>query len=152
MRLAEALNRRADLNARLGELRKRVLANARYQEGGAPAEDPEELLAEFGRLADELEALIRRINATNLATPFGDGRTLTDALARRDVLRIRQQLHSALADGASQLQPRMRAAEIRTVPSVDVAAVRRAADELAREFRRLDTRIQELNWTTELVG
>jgi hypothetical protein len=53
-----------------------------------PAEDAVALLAEAGQVLGELEALIRRINRTNAVTPAGDG-TLTDALTRRDVLRLR---------------------------------------------------------------
>ncbi|MGH3502213.1 MAG: DIP1984 family protein [Nocardioidaceae bacterium] len=35
--------------------------------------------------------------------------------------------------------------------AVDVRATRREADEIARELRELDTRIQEINWATELL-
>jgi hypothetical protein len=42
--------------------------------------------------------------------------------------------------------------EIRMVTAIDVRATRREVDDLARELRELDTRVQEINWTTELVG
>lgn len=42
--------------------------------------------------------------------------------------------------------------EIRLVSSVDVRAVRGEADAIARDLRELDTRLQEVNWATELVG
>lgn len=46
MKLAEALARRADLTARISELRGRALGAAQHQEGDEPVEDPSGLLAE----------------------------------------------------------------------------------------------------------
>lgn len=73
---------------RVEQLRSRIVGNARYQEGEEPAEDTAALLTEVGEALDELESLICRINRTNAATPLGEG-TLTDAIARRDTLRLR---------------------------------------------------------------
>ena len=56
-----------------------------------------------------------------------------------------------MADVAGERQQRYGRAEIRILPTVDVGALRRQADELARERRELDTAIQETNWTTELA-
>lgn len=151
MKLAEALAARADLTTRLSELRGRATASVHYQEGEQPAEDPAELVAEVDRVAAELERLIRRINATNLATAFGAGMTVTDALARRDMLRQRHKTRTQLASTATQSMPRGLRSEIRMVTAIDVRATRQEADVLARELRELDTRIQEINWTTELI-
>ena len=46
MKLAEALTARADLQRRIEQLRARITANARYQEGEEPAEDAAALLGE----------------------------------------------------------------------------------------------------------
>ena len=56
MKLAEALQERADLNRRVADLRSRLSANATVQEGEQPAEDPGELLAELDRCVAALEA------------------------------------------------------------------------------------------------
>lgn len=101
MKLAEALAERADAARRVEQLRARIVGSARYQEGEAPAEDAQRLLAEVGTVLDELEALIRRINRTNAAVAVGDAGTLTDALARRDVLRLRHAVITAAADAAA---------------------------------------------------
>lgn len=151
MKLAEALAQRADIAARLGQLKQRAQRSARHQEGETPAEDAGELLAEHGRLADDLEGLIRRINATNLATELEPGVTVTDALARRDVLRLRHRMHADLADAGGSSQDRFTRTELRSVAAVDVRELRSVADELAREYRMLDTRIQQVNWTVELI-
>ena len=100
MKLAEALALRADASRRAEQLRSRITGSARFQEGETPAEDAASLLTEVGAVLDGLESLIRRINRTNAATPV-DGGTLTDALARRDVLRMRHSMVTAAADAAA---------------------------------------------------
>jgi hypothetical protein len=50
MKLAEALALRSDASKRFEQLRSRAQANARYQEGEAPAEDAAELVAEADRV------------------------------------------------------------------------------------------------------
>ncbi len=151
MKLAEALANRADLQKRLEQMRGRLAQSALVQENESPPEDPQELLAETGRLLDELEGLIGRINRTNLGATLDEGTTLTAALARRDALALRYGLLGSLVNAASDRLPRYGRAEIRTLPTVEVAPLRRQMDEVARERRELDTRIQETNWTTELM-
>ena len=73
MRLAEALLLRADRMRTLEQLRSRAQASARYQEGEDPPEDANELLARAGQVLDELERLIRQINATNAVSVLPDG-------------------------------------------------------------------------------
>jgi hypothetical protein len=150
MKLGEALTLRSLLLARIAQIRERLKASALVQEGESPPEDPNSLLREFESMAAELQALIESINRTNLSTQLASGETLTAALARRDVLALRQAVVRQVADVAGERQQRYGQAEIRTLPTVDVGALRRQADELARERRELDTSIQETNWTTEL--
>lgn len=155
MKLAEALSRRADLTTRMSELRGRAMGAAQHQEGDEPAEDPRDLLAEADRAAEELQSLILAINTTNLRTSIADGSSVTEALARRDVLRLRHKFRVELADratgGGSGFGLRALRSEIRLVSSVDVRALRAEADGLAHELRELDTRLQEVNWGTELA-
>jgi hypothetical protein len=151
MKVAEALALRADLQKRLEQLKQRLVKNARIQEGDKPEEDPVELQAELEKSAAELTRLIQRINRTNSAARFGDG-TLADALAERDVLKIRYNAYRELAAAASTTQSRMTRSEVKFISTVSVAATQRKADDLAKEYRELDTRIQEADWTTTLVG
>lgn len=153
MKLSEALAARADAQTRLAELRTRISGSARHQEGEPPAEDPNALVEEAERTVTALTALVRRINRTNAATAMGDGAaTITDAIAERDALASRRKI---LADAANAAQDsghlRLMRSEIRMVSPLDVAALRRRVDDLAREHRRLDLRIQEANWATELL-
>lgn len=150
MKIAEALALRADLQKRLEQLKQRLVKNARIQEGDSPEEDPVELQAELERLALELMMLIQRINRTNAGSRFGTG-TLADALAERDVLEIRYNAYRELATAASTSQHRVTRSEVKFISTVSVAAIQRRADELAQEYRQLDTRIQEADWLTELL-
>lgn len=151
MKLAEALARRADLTTRIAELRGRALASAQHQEGDDLVEDPAALLAEADRVAAELQTVIVRINTTNLSTEVEPGLTVTGALARRDVLRLRHRFRIELAERATGGHGfRALRSEIRLVSAVDIRSMRDEADVLARELRELDTRLQEVNWMTEL--
>jgi hypothetical protein len=150
MKVAEALALRADLQRRLEQLKQRLIKNARIQEGDAPQEDPIELQSELENSAKELTLLIQRINRTNSAAPFGNG-MLADALAERDVLKIRYSTYRELAAAASTTQARMTRSEVKFISTVSVAAIQRKADDLAKQYRELDTRIQEADWTTTLL-
>ena len=151
MKLAEALILRSDCKKRLEQLKARLLRNAKVQEGDQPAEDPLELLAEFERVAREFADLVKRINRTNSATLFGDGLNVSDALAERYAVALRYRLYNDLAQAASTTQMRMTRTEIKYQSAVSVADAQRQADQLAREYRVLDARVQELNWQTDLV-
>jgi hypothetical protein len=85
MKLAEALAERSDSQSRIEELKKRLTRSARVQEGESPAEDPATLLAELDGLIDRLLELVGAINRTNSRTEFGELRTVSDAIAERDV-------------------------------------------------------------------
>jgi hypothetical protein len=148
MKVAEALALRSDLQKRLEQLKQRLLKNARIQEGDTPAEDPVELQSELEKSAQELTLLIQRINRTNAASRFGD-RTLADALAERDVLKIRYNAYRELA--ASTTQGRTTRSEVKFISTVSVAATQRRADDLAKQYRELDTKIQEADWLTTLL-
>ena len=150
MKLAEALQERADLNRRIQQLQQRLGSNAIVQEGERPAEDPAGLLAELDGCVGNLERLITRINLTNCQTQVG-GESLTAHLARRDALKLKLSVYRDLAYNASQLARRATRTEIKVLSSVSVKDVQKQADDLAKELRLLDNSIQAANWTTELI-
>lgn len=151
MKLAEALNARADAQKRLQQIRQRVQLSARHQEGETPAEDPNELLAEAARLATGLERLIAAINRTNVQIELEPGMSMTDALAHRDVLGLRRAMLAEAAQVASVRQDRYSKSEVKFVSSLDVKALHREADDVAREYRELDAKIQAMNWASDLI-
>lgn len=61
---------------------------------------------------------------------------------------------SALSDileQASIVQDRYSRTEVRYERTVDVKAIQKEIDTLSKSYREMDIRIQELNWTTELI-
>ena len=151
MKLAEALALRAENTRKVEQLRNRIVDNARYQEGESPAEDAAALITESQTVFDELESLIRRINKTNATAEVGDG-TMTDALARRDVLRLRHKTITAAADAASGSgYARQLRSELTYVSALSVSELRSTADDLARQLREVDVEIQRRNWEVDLI-
>lgn len=151
MLLAEALNERADAQRRLLDLRDRIGANARVQEGEQPPEDPRALLDQAIDVSERIRVLAVAVNVTNTATRLPDGTTVTAALARRDALGRRIRVVTEAAKHAVDKVARWGRAEIREVAMLDVAALRAEADRLAGERRALDAELQRINWTTELT-
>ena len=150
MKLAEALLLRGDLQKKLASLRERIVRNGLVQEGNVPHEDPNALLLEAAGVIDELEALVTSINVANLSNKLPDGRTLTAAIAHRDSLVQRHAMLQA-AIGATQKEPdRYSVREIKWVAAVDVAKLQKQSEDLARQIRELNAKIQETNWKIEL--
>lgn len=153
--IGEALSRRSDLRKRIAQLQDRLRGSVLVQEGDEPPESPELLLAELEGNCIELERLIARINHTNTGTKLPTGETVTQALARRDVLALRRgALRAAVqaATGGDRFGlPRYSRSEIRMVRQIRVGEVQSQVDALAREQRELDALLQEHNWTTPLI-
>ena len=150
MKLAEALQERADLNRRIQQLQQRLNNNAIVQEGEQPAEDPQALLDELDRCVQQLEDLIARINLTNCQT-LVDGKNLTALLAGRDALTLKLSAYRDLAYSASQLGRRATHTEIKLLSAVNVKDLQKQVDAMARELRLLDNSIQAANWATDLM-
>ena len=151
MRLAEALILRADSNKRAEQLKQRMFRNAKVQEGNKPSEDPQALIDELERVAGQLQQLIQQINRTNSSTLFEGATTLSDALAVRDILKLKHGVYQNLAQAAVVTQDRYSKSEVKFTSVINVADVQKRADDLARQHRELDTKIQEANWLTDLL-
>ena len=149
MKLAEALQERADLNRSIQQLESRLAANAIAQEGESPAEDPRDLLEQLDRSIDRLEGLTAAINLATSRTVY-QGETLTQMIARRDALTLRLRILRDFADHASQTGRRARGTEIKIISTVNVKSLQKELDNLSRELRLLDNTIQALNWSTDL--
>ena len=149
MKLAEALQERADLNRQIEQLKFRLANNAITQEGEAPAEDPGQLLERLNHSVARLEELMAAINLANCRTVV-DGMTLTQLIARKDCLRLKIEVYRELAEAASQTAHRATRSEIRILSAVDVKAIQADVDAMAKELRLLDNKLQQTNWTTDL--
>ncbi|SDZ89638.1 hypothetical protein SAMN02745687_00976 [Lachnospiraceae bacterium NK3A20] len=150
MKLAEALQERADLNRKIEELRRRLDNVILVQEGEEPAENPEELLRELDQAISRLEYLMAAINLTNCRTKAG-GMTLTSLIARKDALMIRLSAYRDLVYSAGQNTSRARGTEIKVKAILKAKDLQRTADQTAKEVRTLDNLLQETNWKTKLI-
>ncbi|MBW4661458.1 MAG: DIP1984 family protein [Drouetiella hepatica Uher 2000/2452] len=151
MKLAEALILRADCQKRLAQLQQRLVRSAVIQEGEAPPENPQVLIAEVDAIVTQLTRLIQQINKTNALTVFQNEETIADALAARDTLLLKQRAYNTLVDAAASTVNRYSASEIKLISTVNVADLQTQTDRLAREIRQLDTQIQQANWNIELM-
>lgn len=150
MKLANALSQRAELQDRIRQLESRLMNNAKVQEGEVPAEDPQELLQELEESYARLEQFIAVINRTNCCT-LVDGTPLSDLLARRDCRKNQLQGLRDFLDSASALASRRTAGEIKVHSTVNVREMQKELDRRAKALRELDEKIQEANWTTDLL-
>lgn len=150
MKLAQALILRADTQKRLEQLKGRLLDNAKIQENERPSEDPKLLLKELDRLSDELFRLILAINLTNSSAKF-EGVSLTEMIAKKDTLSQKASVLKDFAKSASQKVDLYSNSEIKILSSVDVATLQKQIDELSKEIRELDMKLQEANWQVDLV-
>ena len=150
MKLAEALQERADLNRKIEELKRRLHNVILVQEGEEPAEDPAVLLAQLDEATGRLERLMAAINLTNCRTKVG-GETLTALIARKDALLVRLAAYRERAYQAGQNTARARGTEIRGKATLKAAELQKSADAMAKEVRMLDNLLQETNWKTKLM-
>ncbi|MBR1702480.1 MAG: DIP1984 family protein [Lachnospiraceae bacterium] len=150
MKLAEALQERADLNRNIEQLKSRLNSNMLVQEGEKSAENPEKLKKELDVAIARLAELISKINLTNCST-LVDGQTMTELIARKDALTLKISIYKELVRTASQTAYRARGSEIKVKSTIEVTKWQSQIDRMAKELRKLDNKLQETNWNTELV-
>lgn len=150
MKLAEALNLRADLQKRIASLKERLVKNAKVQEGDTPSEDPNILLKELDMNIVELENLIKAINRTNSST-YVDNESISDMIAKRDALGLKLSVLRNFVSAASSKVDRYSNKEIKILSTVNVADKQKEIDNLSKEYRLIDTKLQGLNWTTDII-
>ncbi len=145
MKPAEALLLRGDLQSKIQPLRSRISYNAMVQEGTTPLEDPNKLLKEAAGATEELEKLITAINTANMTLTLPDGRTLTAALAHRDMLLMRHTIVDSAISGTRKDFERYSNREIKWVTAVSIGGVQKQLEDPARQIRELNGMIQEVN-------
>jgi hypothetical protein len=150
MKLAEALLLRADLQKKIASLKERIARYSVVQEGDRPAEDPKDLLAQSVGVLKKFEETVFKINDANLKSKLPDGRSLTEAIAARDVLIERHSLLNAAITSTAREPNRYGLKEVKWVYTVDIASLQKQAEDLAKHIRELNARIQETNWSVEI--
>ena len=150
MKLAEALQERADINRNIEQLKNRLKNNVLVQEGEKTAEEPEKLKHELDMAIERLVYLISRINLTNSQMRVS-GQTLTELIAKRDALSLKIQTYKDTVNAGSQISYRARNTEIKIKPAIVVMDWQAEIDNMAKELRLLDNKLQESNWNIDLM-
>lgn len=151
MKLAVALQERKDLNEKINQLSYRLNMNSIVQEGESSQENPEDLLKELDECLKELEHLICRINITNCNTLTNyNNLTLTELIAKKDMLTLKINKYRDLVNNASNLISRVSRSEIKVISNVDVKKTQKQIDSMSKELRIIENTIQETNWLIEL--
>ncbi|MCK0526453.1 DIP1984 family protein [Anaerobiospirillum sp. NML120449] len=150
VKLAEALQERADLQRQINQLRSRAMSAALMQEGSEPLENPESLFTELESLYQRLEHLIYSINMTNSRSML-EGKPVTWYLSRRDILNLKIRNCRDILDVARTSNMRARGGEIKILPAVDIKAHQQKLDILCSELRKVDNSIQQFNWSADLI-
>jgi hypothetical protein len=154
MKLAQALIERADLKARIEQIVKRMKENALVQEGDAPAEDVAKLGVMYDSMMGELEGLIMRINITNHESMIcfnDDAISIAEAIAMRDCLKAKIAAYRSVKDASLPKRERYSNSEIKFVRTTDIAKLQDMIDGYSKQYRELDTNIQEANWKVKLL-
>lgn len=150
MKLAEALQERADLNRKIEQLNRRLSNNILVQEGEDPAECPQQLLRELDDAIARLEYLMAAINRTNCVIK-ADGITLTELIAKKDALLLKISAYRRAAGEASMSTDRARGTEIKVKSVIKASELQKLVDQMSKELRLLDNRLQATNWTVDLI-
>ena len=150
MKIAEALILRADIQKRIAQLRTRLNNNAKVQENEEPAENPELLLTELENLILQLNDLIVKINRTNTLSKI-DGISLVELIAKKDTLSQKSGILREFIEIASQKVNLYSTTEIKVFSTVSVSELQKKLDKLSKEIRETDTKLQQANWTIDLV-
>lgn len=146
MKLAEALLLRSDLMKKIEHIQTRIRPVLIVSDDKKPQEDPAMLLGQLRNAIQDLETLVIRINKTNNETNIKGEGPLMEALAKRDSLKmlsekLRNIRYAAQIDNSGD-------ANLKT--TIDIKKLQTEMDQTGRAFREIDSKIQELNWLTEL--
>ena len=150
MKLAEALQERADLNRKIEQLEQRMTNNALVQEGEQPSESIDELFAALNESLDRLAWIITRVNLTNASVTI-NRKTLTELIAEKDILIMKISAYRSVTETASRASYRARGTEIKILPTITVSDWQKEIDRMSVELRKIDNLLQQTNWNTELM-
>lgn len=151
MKLAEALQRRADLRQKIDSVGSTMKANVLVQEGAEADYDVRQLCDEFNNLMREWQSLVGRIGRTNYAAIDQEtGKTLADLLVEREAAKMEKETYDGIVAVYGEKSWRARGAELKIISTFKAKDAQKMVDDAAKRFRELDNKIQMLNWNTDL--
>src|SRR5690625_4705324 len=145
-KLAEGLLLRADLIKKIEHLQNRIKPVLIVSDDKKPQEDPNKILAQLRKAIQDLESIIIRINKTNNETHVEGEGSLMEALAKRDSLKMLSEKLRNIRYAAQVNN----SGDTNLKTTIDIKNLQAEMDQTGRAFRELDSKIQEINWLTEL--
>lgn len=146
MKLAEGLLLRADLLKKIEHLQNRIKPVLIVSDDKQPQEDPIVLLAQLRKAIQDLELIIVRINKTNNETIVEGEGLLYEALAKRDSLKLLSEKLRNIRQAAQIYNT----GETNLKATISIKNLQIEMDQTGRAFREIDSKIQEINWLTDL--
>ena len=146
MKLAEGLLLRADLMKKIEHLQNRIRPVLIVSDDKLPQEDPDKLLAQLRKAIQDLESLVIRINKTNNETIVEGEGLLMEALAKRDSLKMLSEKLRNIRY-AAQIN---NSGDSNLKTTINIKKLQTEMDQTGRAFREIDSKIQEINWLTEI--
>ncbi|MGX7030306.1 DIP1984 family protein [Vagococcus zengguangii] len=151
MKLAEALIEKKALEDKQYELIERFRQSVKIQEGENSFEDCTALLEELENVHQMANELLKKITKTNQLVKIGD-KTLVECLIDRKTLATERDSLQKLYHYMTEKDYRISRAEIKTILTMNPVELNKKINHLAKELRMLDAKIQEKNWTVDLMG
>ncbi|MDU7885728.1 MAG: DIP1984 family protein, partial [Clostridium perfringens] len=99
----------------------------------------------------ELEGLILKINKTNSNYITSNNESISDLIVKRDMLGKKISILKEIAEEATVKVNRYSQTEIKIFSAMKVDQLQREINKYSKEYRELDTKLQGLNWTIDLM-
>ena len=101
-------------------------------------------------MISQLNGLIVKINRTNTLSKI-DGISLVELIAKKDTLSQKAGILREFVEISSQKINLYSATEIKVFSTINVPEQQKQLDKLSKEIRETDTKLQQANWTIDLV-
>ena len=102
-----------------------------------------EALIERAELQKKNAQLFNRITSNVMVQEGG--------IAERDNLKSKISVYRSIYEAATIKQERYNANEIKFVRCIDAKALQYTINQLSKEYREIDTKLQGLNWTVDFI-
>ena len=80
-----------------------------------------------------------------------DNLTITELIAKKDVLTSKINSYQSIVNTASNLVGRVSRSEIKVLSNVDVKKIQKEIDKMSKELRIVSNTIEEANWNIEII-
>ena len=109
------------------------------------------LLLEFDDCNRQWEELVWRINKTNSLVMTEPSVSIADMIIKRDAIKQKINALYKLSAGATIELNRYSRSEIIHRSAISVPEIQNQINELSKDYREIDTKLQALNWNTDLL-